>query len=298
MLIDNNYTCPLCGGKGLTEHAKCTDFMVSYEQFTLLRCPNCGVVHTTGAPDESLTGNYDKISLKLKQSDNPSGLLNVLFYHVRRVMLNRKARLVEDMACRDTGSLLNYGAKTGYFSNFMENRGWNVTSIEKYHVERQFSLEMFHHRMLDVPEMDVLGEQSFDVITLWHVFEHNYHPKELLDRFYRLLRPQGVLIMACPNLNSYDAAFYGDKWAGYDVPRHLWHFNPSSLANLAGRHGFILMHHEMLPYDSFYISILSEKNRGSRFYILKGMLRGLRFWAGSLGHRGQSSSIVYVFRKK
>ena len=82
-----------------------------------------------------------------------------------------------------------------------------MTSVEKYHEERLFSLEMFHHRMIDVPEMDALHAGTFDVITMWHVFEHCHNPNQLLDRFYELLRPGGILVMACPNICSTDAIF-------------------------------------------------------------------------------------------
>ena len=205
---------------------------------------------------------------------------------------------MESQAYRTSGSLLNYGAKTGFFSHKMERRGWKVTSVEKYHEERLFSLEMFHHRMIDVPDMALLQAGTFDVITMWHVFEHSHHPNELLDRFYELLRPGGILVMACPNIRSTDAMHYGPYWAAYDVPRHLWHFNPNSITGLAYRHGFTLMHHEKMPYDSFYISILSERHLRHRMAFLRGMLQGLRSWRISITKRGRSSSLVYVFRKR
>ena len=173
-----------------------------------------------------------------------------------------------------------------------------MASVEKYHEERLFSLEMFHHRMIDVPEMDALHAGTFDVITMWHVFEHCHNPNQLLDRFYELLRPGGILVMACPNICSTDAMYYGPYWAAYDVPRHLWHFNPGSLSALAYKHGFTLMHHEKMPFDSFYISILSEKHLRHRMPFIRGMYHGLRSWWISLTRRGRSSSLVYVFRKR
>jgi 2-polyprenyl-3-methyl-5-hydroxy-6-metoxy-1,4-benzoquinol methylase len=241
---------------------------------------------------------YDKLNLKLGLGDAPKSLTGKLYYHVRARMLGKKARIIETHAYRTSGSLLNYGAKTGFFSHRMERRGWKVTSVERYHEERQFSLEMFHHRMIDVPEMDSLHAGTFDVITMWHVFEHVHHPHELLDRFYELLRPGGVLVMACPNICSTDAMYYGPYWAAYDVPRHLWHFNPSSLCQLLHRHGFTLMHHEKLPYDCFYISILSERHLRHKMAFLRGMMEGLRCWRISITQRGKSSSLVYVFRKR
>ena len=263
-----------------------------------MRCPSCGMVYTLDPPSEEEMDRYDKVNLKLKLGDSPSGLIGRLYYHVRNRMLRKKVKIVESQAYRSGGSLLNYGAKTGFFSYKMEKRGWKVTSVEKYHEERLFSLEMFHHRMIDVPEMDALHAGTFDVITMWHVFEHCHNPHELLDRFYELLRPGGILIMACPNICSTDAMYYGPYWAAYDVPRHLWHFNPNSINNLVYKHGFTLMHHEKMPFDSFYISILSEKHLHHRMAFLRGMIHGLHSWRVSLTKRGRSSSLVYVFRKR
>jgi 2-polyprenyl-3-methyl-5-hydroxy-6-metoxy-1,4-benzoquinol methylase len=272
--------------------------MVSKESFYLLRCPDCCVVYTLDPPQEEDMKPYDKLNLKLKLGDSPNGLTGKLYYHIRNLMLKRKEKIVKTQTYRTTGSLLNYGAKTGFFSHLMEKHGWKVTSIEKYHEERQFSMEMFQHRMIDVPMLYSLQPGTFDVITMWHVFEHTHHPDELLNKFYELLRPGGVLIMACPNINSTDAIHYGPFWAAYDVPRHRWHFNPSSLTTLAQNHGFTLMHHERMPFDSFYISVLSERNLRHRMAFLRGMIEGLYSWFVSLSNRGKSSSIVYAFRKR
>ena len=298
MIYQDFNSCPLCGAYGQTPYADCTDFTVSRESYILMRCPECGMVYTSNPPKECDTSKYDKLDLKLKLGDSPAGLIHKLYYYIRLRMLSRKAHIVESQSYRTGGSLLNYGAKTGYFSHKMERRGWKVTSIEKYHEERLFSLEMFHHRMFDVPEMDRLHPETFDVITLWHVFEHCYDPNGLLDKFYKLLRPTGILIMACPNIRSTDAMHYGPYWAAYDVPRHLWHFNTTSLSELAHKHGFTLMHRERMPFDCFYISILSEKHKRHKMAFLRGILYGFHCWLVSLAHPDSSSSMVYVFRKR
>ena len=96
-----------------------------------MRCPSCGVVYTLDPPSEDEMDRYDKVNLKLKLGDSPSGLIGRLYYRVRTRMLRKKARIVESQAYRTGGSLLNYGAKTGFFSYKMEKRGWKVTSVEK-----------------------------------------------------------------------------------------------------------------------------------------------------------------------
>ena len=112
-------------------YANCTDFTVSKESFSLMRCPSCGVVYTLDPPSEDEMKRYDKLNLKLMLGDDPKGITNKLYYYVRHRMLRKKARIVEDQSYRTGVTLLNYGAKTGFFSHFMEKRGWKVTSIEK-----------------------------------------------------------------------------------------------------------------------------------------------------------------------
>ena len=193
MIYQDFKPCPICGASGQIPYANCTDFTVSKESYTLMRCPSCGVVYTLDPPSEDEMDRYDKVNLKLKLGDSPSGLIGRLYYRVRTRMLRKKARIVESQAYRTGGSLLNYGAKTGFFSYKMEKRGWKVTSVEKYHEERLFSLEMFHHRMIDVPEMDALHAGTFDVITMWHVRvapsgRHTGHglPEYMFDRCHVL----------------------------------------------------------------------------------------------------------------
>ena len=139
---------------------------------------------------------------------------------------------------------------------------------------------------------------SFDVITLWHVMEHLEHLGEVWQRLHELLTEKGVLIVAVPNCSSYDAQRYGEYWAAYDVPRHLWHFTPGTIQQLASRHGFIMAARHPMPFDAFYVSMLSEKHRGSSCSFLKGMFAGTLAWFNALGRKERSSSMIYVFRKK
>ena len=104
--------------------------------------------------------------------------------------------------------------------------------------------------------------------------------------------------MAVPNCSSYDAKRYGEYWAAYDVPRHLWHFTPGTIQQLASRHGFIMAARHPMPFDAFYVSMLSEKHRGSSCSFLKGMYAGTLAWFNALGRKERSSSMIYVFRKR
>jgi hypothetical protein len=118
------------------------------------------------------------------------------------------------------------------------------------------------------------------------------------SELHRTLDDTGIAIIAVPNNTSYDAQHYGEHWAAYDVPRHLWHFTPSTMMRWGEKHGFILERQYTMPFDGFYISMLSERNKGSRMYTVKGFWNGLKGWLAQSRRRSASSSIIFVFRKK
>ena len=157
------------------------------------------------------------------------------------------------------------------------------------------------HFELDVDTEDALAgyaDHSFDAITLWHVMEHLEHLNETWEKLFKLLKERGVLIVAVPNPSSYDAEKYKEWWAAYDVPRHLWHFTPSVMQQFGVKHGFKLAEQHPMPFDAFYVSMLTERYKGSRLSFLKGMWTGLLAWFSSLAKKERSSSMIYVFRKK
>lgn len=213
-------------------------------------------------------------------------------------MLSRKARLIKRHSGLSRGSLLDIGTGTGYFPHYMKRRGWRVMAIEKSPQARAFAKS---HFQLDVEAPEALEKQpdkSFDAVTLWHVMEHLEHLNETWETLGRILKDRGVLIVAVPNPASFDAAKYKEMWAAYDVPRHLWHFSPSVMQQFGAKHGFILSERHPMPFDAFYVSMLSEKYGKSPFPFLKGLVSGTEGWFSSLVKKDRSSSMIYVFRKK
>ena len=152
---------------------------------------------------------------------------------------------------------------------------------------------------VDAPEkLATYEDASFDVITLWHVMEHLEHLNETWETLSRILQDRGILVIAVPNPSSFDARKYGAMWAAWDVPRHLWHFTPSAMQQFGAKHGFVLAERHPMPFDAFYVSMLTEKYKQSRSPFFKGLLIGFEAWMATLTRKEQSSSMIYVFRKK
>ncbi|WP_455586085.1 class I SAM-dependent methyltransferase [Bacteroides sp.] len=290
--------CPLCGGTHLKRAMTCTDFYASGEQFDVLSCEDCGFTFTQDVPVEAEIGRYYETPDYISHSDTKKGAMNTLYHQVRKYMLGKKARLVVKESHRKQGRLLDIGTGTGYFASTMKQRGWEVDAIEKNAQARAFAKEHFGLEVKDDKALQEFEPGSFDVITLWHVMEHLEHLDETWTRLCELLSDRGVLIVAVPNCSSYDAGKYGEYWAAYDVPRHLWHFTPVTMQQFASKHGFIMAARHPMPFDAFYVSMLSEKHRGSSLPFIKGMCAGAVAWFSALGKKERSSSMIYVFRKK
>ena len=290
--------CPVCGGTHLERTMSCTDSYASGEQFDLYRCTDCGFVFTQDAPVEAEIGRYYETPDYISHSDTRKGAMNAIYHQVRQYMLGSKARLVMRAAHGTAKRLLDIGTGTGYFANAMDGRGWTVQAVEKNPQARAFAKEHFG---LDVKPESALKEfesGSFDIITLWHVMEHLEHLNETWERLGELLAPKGALVVAVPNCASYDAKKYGADWAAYDVPRHLWHFTPATISRLAAKHGFVMTESHPMPFDAFYVSMLTEKHKGNSNSFLKGMAVGFAAWWSAQGNKDRSSSMIYVFRKK
>lgn len=291
-------SCPLCGGTDMTPKCTCTDYYVSGEQFDILSCHTCGFTFTQDVNVGDDIDRYYNNPQYISHSDTKKGLINRLYHLVRKIMLKRKVALVSRVYQHRAGKLLDIGTGTGYFPAMMRDKQWTVDAIEKNESARQFAHTRFGLDVMDERGLDRLQNGTYDVVTLWHVMEHLEDLNHIWERLYQLLNEKGILVVAVPNIASYDAEKYGAEWAAYDVPRHLWHFTSGTIQRLGAKHGFILAERHPMPFDAFYISMLSEKNMKHHFAFMRGMYIGLLAWFQTLAHKERSSSMIYVFRKK
>ncbi|WP_221898679.1 class I SAM-dependent methyltransferase [Robiginitalea sp. SC105] len=190
-----------------------------------------------------------------------------------------------------SASLLEVGCGQG---DFLEAAGrvWEVTGVEPNAGARgrarNKGLEVYAG-LGDVPA------GSREGIVLWHVLEHIPDLEGTIVQIRSLLRQGGYLFLALPNHQSGDAKFYGEYWAGYDVPRHVWHFTKEPVKQLFGAYGFEVVQMKPMWLDAFYVSWLSEKYRGNRWAPFAGAYRGLVSNLSAL-RTSQPSSLVYILR--
>ena len=298
MTVITHDKCPLCQSSAIKKRFACVDEFATGEQFDIFECTACGLAFTQNVPDEKEIDRYYESPTYISHSNTSKGFVNRVYHIARRIMLQKKARKVEKLTGLKNGRLLDYGAGTGHFARLMETRGWSVTAIEKNGKARELTLKEFGFEMLPVEALSTIKDKELDVVTMWHVMEHIQEPDRMWDELHRILGDKGIAIIAVPNSASYDALKYKEHWAAYDVPRHLWHFTPSTIAQWGEKHGFVLDGQYTMPFDGFYISMLSEQYKGSRLHTTRGFWNGFKGWLAQCRRRSASSSIIYVFGKR
>ena len=274
------------------------NYYATGEAFDIYECDACGMRFTQDAPIEAEAAQYYSSPDYISHTDIRKGLFNRTYHAVRTVMLRRKAHLVMKALGSKEGRLLDIGAGTGYFAREMQRRGFAVEAVEVSEDARKVAEKNAGIKEKDISALATFENESFDAITMWHVLEHVYNLADEWQTLRRLLKNDGRLVIAVPNCASLDAKHYMEFWAAYDVPRHLWHFTPDTIQQFASKHGFIMSERHPMPFDAFYVSMLTERHMNRSFPFLRGMLTGMLAWFSSLVRKERSSSMIYVFRKK
>lgn len=289
-------SCLVCGSADIRNQLKVTDHSITREVFYIDACQNCGFLYTANPPSEKDCGAYYKSNDYISHSDTRQGIVSSMYHLVRRFMLGRKASLLERLGADK--SVLDVGSGTGYFASRMKELGYQSSAVEPDEGARNYSRDKFGLQV-EAPEwIFTQHDMQFGYITLWHVLEHIYEPEKYFKRFSELLLPGGYLIIALPNHNSNDARHYREYWAAYDVPRHLWHFNPTAFTRFAQNNGYSVSDKIQMPFDSFYNSILSENYAGSKGGLLKGAFRGLIACIEGAMNINKASSVIYVLKRE
>lgn len=286
--------CPICSSPALHAHISCVDFTVSKERFVVAKCDGCGFRLTNPRPSESEIGRYYQSEEYVSHSNTSKGAVNFLYQQVRKRALRSKLALVNSLSPK--GSLLDIGSGTGHFLSTCKADNWTALGIEPDPKARQFATENFGLDAREESALPTLPDRGFEVITMWHVLEHVHRLNERVDELKRLLKPGGRIVIAVPNCSSLDAEIYSEFWAAWDVPRHLYHFTPADIENLFSRHGMQVERLLPMPYDSYYVSMLSEKYKTGKVNMARAFLNGWKSNRAAAKTGKTYSSQIYIIK--
>ena len=290
----NNHKCPWCESERTQIHLWLRDEFLTKEDFQIHECLRCGLYFTVPRPANDKIGAYYNSHEYYSHQENNKRFIPKLYERVKSINLKIKYKIATEGV--NGTKLLDIGCGVGDFLRIMEQNGWEASGIEPSETAKIIARKRVKAQLYAPQEIRLLSNESFDLITLWHVLEHVDNLKDEVIQLKRLLKTGGRLVLALPNFKSFDAQFYKQYWAAYDVPRHLYHFSKLSLVNIFTNNGMNLVKIDKLVWDACYISYLSEKYQNHRCPLLKGVLRGLRSNCKAR-KSGEWSSLVYIFEK-
>lgn len=234
--------CPLCGHADAEPVLEAPDPAPAAGTdglwFAVVKCRQCSLRYTNPRPDAESIGAFYPADYKPHRRPRKMRLAKPRSWW-NRVSGRSCPERRGELPWHGTGRLLDFGCGGGSFLKRMADQGWQVTGLDAAvgavrEVQEKLGLTAL---VGSLPHPD-LKPGSFDVVTMWHSLEHVHDPLAILREAYTLLVPGGKLIVACPNSDSWPARRFGPAWFGLDLPRHLVHFTPRTLADMLQTAGF------------------------------------------------------------
>ncbi|MBO9572708.1 MAG: class I SAM-dependent methyltransferase, partial [Chitinophagaceae bacterium] len=287
-------SCPVCYSTAISRAITAVDHTVSNKSFEIWQCSNCSLRFTQDVPGPEEIGAYYKSENYISHTETKKGIVNSLYLQVRRFTLAGKRKLIEKITGVKRGTLLDIGAGTGAFVNYMSEAGWKAEGLEPDDEAIKRAAAVHGIQLKPSSELFNLSPASYDAITMWHVLEHVHDLHAYIEQLKKLIRPSGRIFIAVPNYTSYDADHYSSSWAAYDVPRHLYHFSPASMKVLMTEHGLRIDAIKPMWFDSFYVSLLSEKYLTGSSSLFKGFWNGFRSNRHAVSNPRRASSLIYI----
>ncbi|TDI64833.1 MAG: class I SAM-dependent methyltransferase [Bacteroidetes bacterium] len=285
-------TCPLCTNTISKPFYLVKDHAISKESFSIVKCSNCSFVYTNPRPTRQDTPRYYESENYVSHTPRSRIFTDKIYYLTRYFMLRRKLNWIHKLL-GSRGRVLDYGCGTGSFVSLLQKRKWDAWGVEPNDQARSIAND--NGTAFVFESLEELPWDQCEVITLWHVLEHVPDLKHTMNELLYRLTKNGLLFIAVPNYVSYDAQYYKEYWAGFDVPRHLSHFTPESMKLLVKKHKLHLLKIIPLKFDAFYISLLSEKYRNGS--TINAFLQAIHSNHLAKKNHLNYSSLVYVIRK-
>jgi 2-polyprenyl-3-methyl-5-hydroxy-6-metoxy-1,4-benzoquinol methylase len=300
MPLETLKNCPVCDHTSFNNYLNVEDHTVSHREFTIQQCNTCNLLFTNPRPDTDSIGQYYESKEYISHHDEGTSLMSRVYTSVRDYTIGQKVKLINSFPSTNR-TILDIGCGTGNFIQACKKDGWSISATEPDMEARNAASKKVGDTLFESIFREELNGKTFDVITMWHVLEHVHLLSETITWLAEHLNPNGKIIIAVPNPQSYDAQQYGKYWAAYDVPRHLYHFTRDVMKTLLAKQNLAVENIKPMWFDSFYVSMLSTKYQAGHIKLLQSLGTGLKsnLKGKTADHEAlNTSSLIYIISHK
>jgi 2-polyprenyl-3-methyl-5-hydroxy-6-metoxy-1,4-benzoquinol methylase len=284
--------CPVCKSNGVfKDYIHSVDYLITREEFKIVQCPDCNFIFTNPRPNDKSLGQYYKSANYDSHKTGNTSLKDFLYKKIRNYSTAKKLELINKIS--EGKTLLDIGCGAGFFINYCHQNNWKVEGMEP----NLQALPYIPPTIKIHSGLNTIRENAFDIITMWHSLEHVSALDEVVEAAKSALKKDGRLLIAVPNINSYDYSIYKEYWAALDVPRHLYHFTQETLGTLMTKNRLRVVQTKPLIFDSYYVSLLSEQYKTGKMNYGKALVNGLKSNNWAKKNNNNYSSILYIISK-
>tara|TARA_B100000614_G_scaffold242761_1_gene245356 strand:+ start:6256 stop:7059 length:804 start_codon:yes stop_codon:yes gene_type:complete len=227
--------CPLCNSSDHLRFMLLNDRFdeTNKQKFKIVKC-DCNFIFLNPRPSENEINKYYMKNYIPHSSKNSYlyELAQKISYYFKHRFLSKNYVIK---------NILDYGAGNGNFGKYFKNKGYNVTNYD--------------------PVTNVSGSlnDKYDMVTMWHSLEHIHNLDNCLKLIYSKMKPNGKLLIAVPNIDASEIKFFKSRWIAFDAPRHLYHFNESSIQRLLNKYDFRISKTKIIIQDTIFNIFMSLK---------------------------------------
>ena len=257
--------CILCGSSR-------RNFLYSQDPWQVYQCADCKLGVLDPRPDDA---ELSRLYQQEYFQDQYKQELRIDSPEMKKRLNQEKQRLRFFRSFKKKGKVLDIGCGRGYFLLACREKKYQVEGVDlsadvAAYVRRELKIPVHVGEIIDVQ----IPDKNFDVITMWHSLEQTADPNIYLQKARQWLKDDGVLVVDVPNYAGHDAVKTWDRWLGWQLPYHLFHFTSDSLVALLHKRGFAVIRHK--HFLSEYVKQELEKN-----YIPSFIARIIaRFYSG------------------
>ncbi len=248
--------CIICG------NSRYDDFY-NLSPYSLVKCQSCGLIQVYPIPAEE-TRRQINTSIYSVEEYKKRCFKDERFF--RRWSKDKLGIIEKLMPAK--GKMLDIGCSYGFFLDEASKQGWDTYGIEINTVTGSYARDKFGKKVFVGSLEESLFElSSFDVITLWDVIEHTPEPVNFLKLLKKYLKPQGIICVQVPNIDSFISHLKNDKWDWLTPGDHLYFFSKETLGTILGSAGFKIVNLFTWEPSGYFIDSLFGFSENNNFIL-------------------------------